>query len=111
MSRASGTEREPVQLRDDEGVPGADGGERLVEPGAVAVGAGEPVIEIDAFLGDAEAEQDATLGGEILFVEAAPGVTNGFVHAASEGCMRRSRSSATPQQPWELANHGMRPSG
>src|SRR5690349_14693487 len=100
MSRASGTEREPVQLRDDEGVAGADGGERLVEPGAVAVGAGEPVIEIDAFLGDAEAEQDATLGGEILFVEAAPGVTNGFVHAASEGCMRRSRSSATPQQPW-----------
>lgn len=42
---------EPVEFRDDEGVAGADSGECLVEAGTLAIGAGEAVVEVDAFLG------------------------------------------------------------
>jgi hypothetical protein len=41
--------REPVEFRDDERVAGAARGERLVQAGAFAVAAVEPVVDVDAF--------------------------------------------------------------
>jgi len=67
---------EPVELGHHEGVAGADGGQGLVQAGAVAVGAGEPVVKVDAVWGDAEAEQELALGGEVLFVGGAAGVAD-----------------------------------
>jgi hypothetical protein len=76
MARASGT--------------GADGGQGLVQTGAVAVGAGEPVVEVDSIRGDAKAEQELALGGEVLFVGGAAGVANqGRGHGAE--CTDSSR--------------------
>ena len=44
--------------------PGPDGGQGLVEAGAVAVGAGEAVVEVDPVGVDAELEQRLVLGGD-----------------------------------------------
>ena len=57
---------EPVELGHDEGVAGADGGQGLVQAGAVAVGAGQPVVEVDAVFRDAELAQPVALRGEVL---------------------------------------------
>jgi hypothetical protein len=73
ISRASG---EPVELGDDEGVAGPDRGQGLVQAGAVAVGAGEAVVEVDPLGVDAELEQGLMLGGEVLLVGGAAGVTD-----------------------------------
>jgi hypothetical protein len=48
----------------------------LVQAGAVAAGAGEPVVKIDSIRGDAKAEQELALGGEVLFVGGAAGVAD-----------------------------------
>jgi len=48
----------------------------LVEPGAVAVGAGESVVEVDAPLGDAEVAEAVALGREVLVVGGAAGVSS-----------------------------------
>ena len=45
---------EPVELRYDEGVAFAEGGERLIQAGPRPVGAGESVVEVDPVFGDAE---------------------------------------------------------
>src|SRR5258708_29052675 len=77
IARASGTDRASrSSFRDDEGVAAADGGEFLVEPGAVAVGAGESVVEVDAPLGDAEVAEAVALGREGLVVGGAAGVAD-----------------------------------
>jgi hypothetical protein len=67
---------EPVELRHHERVAGADGGEGLVQAGALRVGAGEPVVEVYAFFRDAELAQPVTLRGEVLVVGGAAGVSS-----------------------------------
>ena len=42
---------ESVEFRYNERVAGSDCGESLIQPGALAVGAGEPVIEVDPICG------------------------------------------------------------
>src|SRR5271165_6938364 len=49
---------EPVELRYDEGVAGADGGQRLVQAGSRATGASEALVEVDPVVRDAERGQD-----------------------------------------------------
>lgn len=44
---------DPVEFGDHQGVVFADRGQDLVKSGPVAVDAGQPVVEVDAFLGDA----------------------------------------------------------
>ena len=67
---------EPVEFGDDEGVAFADGGEGLIEARAGAVGAGEPVVKVDALLRDAELAEPVALGGEVLVVGGAAGVAD-----------------------------------
>ena len=52
---------QPVQFRHDEGVPGADGGEGLVQSGAVSFRAGESVVEVDPVVRYAELAQPVML--------------------------------------------------
>jgi hypothetical protein len=65
-----------AQLADDEGVAGPDRGQGLVQAGAVAVGAGKPVVEVDPLGVAAQLEQGLLLGGEVLFVGGAAGVAD-----------------------------------
>jgi hypothetical protein len=67
---------EPVEFGHHEGVTFPDGREGLIEAGAVAGGAGEPVVEVDPVLGDAEFAQPVTLGGEVLGVGGAARVSD-----------------------------------
>ncbi len=67
---------EAVELGDDEGVAGAAGGERLAEPGPVAVGSGQAVVDVDSVIGDAEGVQAVALGGEVLSVGGDPGLAD-----------------------------------
>jgi hypothetical protein len=77
MARASGHRAgEPVEFGHGEGVAFADGGQGLVQAGAVAVGTGQPVVEVDAVVGDAEFAQPVPLGGEVLGVGGAAGVAD-----------------------------------
>ena len=69
-----------VELGHDEGVAGANGGERLGKPGPVLVGAGESVIEVDAFTRDAQLLKSLLLGGEVLPIGRAAGVADFEVH-------------------------------
>ncbi len=57
-----------VELGDHEGVAGAAGSEGLTKSGSFAVGAGQAVVDVDAFGLDAEAEQGIALGGEVLLI-------------------------------------------
>ena len=66
----------PLEFGDDEGVAFADGGEGLIEARAGAVGAGEPVVKVDALLRDAELAGSVALGGEVLVVGGAAGVAD-----------------------------------
>jgi hypothetical protein len=52
---------EPVEFRHDEGVAGTDGGQRLVEAGPAAVGAGQPLVQVDPVGGDPEPGEGMTL--------------------------------------------------
>lgn len=82
MPRASGTERASRSSFGTTRVsPARTAAEGLIEAGPVAVGAGEFMVEVDAILGHTETEQDLAPGGEVLFVEAAPRVTD-------QGCCR-----------------------
>jgi hypothetical protein len=54
----------------------ADGGQGLVQAGTATVGAGEPVVEVDAVVGDAELAQSLTLGCEVLGVGGAASVAD-----------------------------------
>jgi hypothetical protein len=65
MSRASGTEGEPVELGDHQGVVGAHGREGLVQDAPGAVSAGESLVEVDPVFGDAETVRISS-GCEVL---------------------------------------------
>lgn len=65
-----------AELGHHEGVAVADGGECLIEAGPGAFGAGEPVVEVDPVVGDAELGQTFALGGEVLFVGGAADVAD-----------------------------------
>jgi hypothetical protein len=47
---------EPVEFGDDQGVADGYRGQRLVQSGARAVGAGEALVELDPVLGHAEGD-------------------------------------------------------
>ncbi len=68
--------REPVELGDDERVARAACGEGLVQAGALAVGAGEAVVDVDALGLHAERLEPVALGGEILLVGGDAGVAD-----------------------------------
>ena len=68
-----------VEFGDDQGVALAHGGEGLVQAGTGAGGAGEAVIGVDGFLGDAKLQDRLSLGGQILPVGGTAGVSD-------EGC-------------------------
>ena len=68
-----------VEFGHDQGVALAHGGEGLIEAGAGAAGAGEAVVGVDAVLGDAEIQERLALGGQVLAVGGAAGVSD-------EGC-------------------------
>lgn len=75
---------EPVELGDGEHRPVPDGGEGLVEAGAVAAGgAGEAAVDVDAVGGDAEREQLLGLDLDVLLIGAATGISDaaGLGHA------------------------------
>jgi hypothetical protein len=77
MSRASGNPASgPVELGDDEGVTGSTVRESLAEAGPRTVGAGEPVVEIDAFRVDAQRGQLLLLRGQVLAGRGHPGVAD-----------------------------------
>ena len=59
---------EPVELRDNERVACAAGGERLAQARAVAVSAGQAVVDVHALRRYAERLQALALGGEVLRV-------------------------------------------
>jgi hypothetical protein len=95
---------ERVELGDNEGVAFTDGGEGLVEAGTGAVGAGEAVVQVDAFLRDAELAEPVALGGEVLVVGGAAGVTDqGLGHGRERTFSPRQSgfspygATATPQ--------------
>jgi hypothetical protein len=67
---------EPVEFRHDEGVAGTDGGQRLVEAGPAAVGAGQPLVQVDPVGGDPEPGEGMTLRGEVLGVGETAGVAD-----------------------------------
>ena len=68
--------REAVELGDHERVAGAAGGERLAEPGPLTVGSRQAVVHVDPLKGDAELGESVSLGGEILLLGGAAGVSN-----------------------------------
>jgi len=57
---------QPIELGDDEGVALSAGGQGLAQPGAVAVGAGQSVVEVDPLGVDAERGEGVLLGSEVL---------------------------------------------
>lgn len=99
MARASGTHRpgEPVERGHDEGVPGTAGGECLKQPGASAVGAGEPVIDIGVPGFDTECGEAVALGGEILSV-------GGATDVADQQSRHRSSVPIVPRHRYCLPN-------
>ncbi len=74
MSRASGTDRASRSSLLNEGVAGPTGGEGLTRAGALAVGAGDAVVDVDAVGLHPEGDQRLALGGEVLPVSADPGI-------------------------------------
>lgn len=68
--------RAAVELGDHERVAGAASGERLAEPGPLAVGPLRAVVDVDPLEGDAELGEGVSLGGEILLLGEAAGVSN-----------------------------------
>lgn len=67
---------QPVELGDDEGVPIPARGESFAQSGASAGGAGESLIDVDPFRGDAKGGKRVALRGEVLFVGGDPGVAD-----------------------------------
>ena len=63
-----------IELGDHQGVPGPAGGQGLVEPGAFAVPAREPVVDIDQIIRHAECLESRLLGGEVLLVGGDAGI-------------------------------------
>jgi hypothetical protein len=76
IARASDTDRASRSSMGHEGVAFTDGGDGLVEAGTGAVGAGEAVVQVDAFLREPELAEPVALGGDVLVVGGAAGVTD-----------------------------------
>ena len=55
-----------MDLCNHQRVTSSTGGQGQPQTGSVAVGAGQPVIDVDAVITDAERVQADALGGEIL---------------------------------------------
>lgn len=68
--------REAIELRHDKRLAGADRGQCLGEAGAIAVAAGEAMVSVDAILGHAELDERPALGGEVLLVGRAAGISD-----------------------------------
>jgi hypothetical protein len=66
--------REPVELGYDERVAGAARGQRLAQAGTIAIGAREPVVDVDTVGGDSERGERVPLGREVLLVGRNAGV-------------------------------------
>ena len=67
---------EPVELGDHEGVTAPAGGQGLAQAGALAVGAGDAVVDVDAVGLHAEGGEGLPLRGEVLLIGADPGVAD-----------------------------------
>ena len=65
---------EPVEFGDGEGVAGSDGGQGLPQSRPFPVPARQPVVDVDAVFGDAEAGEAVPLRGQILLVGRNAGV-------------------------------------
>ena len=57
-----------------QGVAGPAGGQCLAEPGSLAVGAGQAVVDVDPFLLDTQTGQAIVLRSQILLIGGASGV-------------------------------------
>jgi len=68
--------REPVELGHHQRVAGAARRQRLAQPRAVPIGAGQTVVDVDAPGVHAEPLQGVALGGEVLRVGRDAGVAN-----------------------------------
>ena len=66
--------RQPIKLGDHQGVAGPACGERFAEPGSLAVGAGQAMVDVDPLGIDTHGEQGVTLSGEVLLIGRASGV-------------------------------------
>ena len=67
---------EAIQFRHHQSFGGTHGRQRLGESGAIAVAASEAVVDLNAVFGLAEFDQRPALGGEILLVGRAAGISN-----------------------------------
>jgi len=67
---------EPVELGDHKGVAGPAGGEGLAQAGALAVGAGDAVVDVDPVGLHAEGGKGLALRGQVLPIGADPGVAD-----------------------------------
>ena len=75
---------ESIEFGDDKRVAAAAGGEGLAQSGSVAVGAGQAVVDVDAFRVDIQRDERVVLCGEVLI----DGGDSGFPRA---GRARRVR--------------------
>ena len=82
-ARVGNGARQSIQFRHDERVAGSDGGKRLVEAGARAIGPSHAVVGVDALRGNAELFERRLLSGEVLLVGRAAGVADGDGHGRS----------------------------
>lgn len=67
---------EPIELGDYQRVAAAAGREGLAQAGSIAVGAGQPVVDIDAFRVNAKRDKRVALRGEVLIDGRHPGVAD-----------------------------------
>jgi len=67
---------EPVELGDHKGVAGPAGGEGLAQAGALAVGAGDAVVDVDPVGLHAEGGKGLALRGQVLPTGADPGIAD-----------------------------------
>ncbi len=63
-----------IELGHHQGVPGSARGQRFTETRSLAVGAGQPMVDVDPLHFDAKTPQGVTLGGEILSIVETSGV-------------------------------------
>ncbi len=76
--------RQPVELGDHQGVPLPTRGKGLTQTGALAVGSGQPLVDVDPLGGHAERSERIALSSEVLLVGGDPGVADfEFTHRHS----------------------------
>ena len=68
LARVGQRSRQAVELGHDQRVAAATRRQGLAQARAVAIGAGQAVVDVDAVLADAECGQAISLGGEVLIV-------------------------------------------